>query len=93
MKVLRVYADTSVFGGIYDDEFEQPSLTFFEQVKNGQFILVTSAVVHDELAAALSAVRDFFEECCEETGGVPNGSLRLGLMAHVAACVSVLFRK
>jgi predicted nucleic acid-binding protein len=62
MKVLRVYADTSVFGGIYDDEFKQPSLTFFSQVREGQFILVTSAVVQSELVAAPSAVRDFFQE-------------------------------
>jgi predicted nucleic acid-binding protein len=62
MKAIRVYADTSVFGGVYDDEFQQPSLTFFEQVKGGQFILVTSAVVQDEMAVAPSAVRRFFEE-------------------------------
>jgi len=62
MKVFRVYADTSVFGGVYDDEFKQPSQTFFEQVKNGRFILVISAVVQDEMVAAPSAVRGFFEE-------------------------------
>jgi hypothetical protein len=28
MKAIRVYADTSVFGGVYDDEFKQPSMTF-----------------------------------------------------------------
>jgi len=33
MKSIRVYADTSVFGGAYHDEFKQPSLMFFEQVK------------------------------------------------------------
>jgi hypothetical protein len=60
MKSIRVYADTSVFGGAYDDEFKQPSLMFFEQVKNGQFVLVTSAVVQDEMVAAPPAVRRFF---------------------------------
>jgi len=35
MKAIRVYADTSVFGGIYDEEFKEPSRTFFEQVKSG----------------------------------------------------------
>ena len=30
MKTIRVYADTSVFGGVHDDEFQQPSMTFFE---------------------------------------------------------------
>jgi predicted nucleic acid-binding protein len=62
MKAIRVYADTSVFGGVYDDEFKQPSLTFFEQVKSGQFVLVTSAVVQDEMVAAPLTVRRFFEE-------------------------------
>ena len=62
MKTIRVYADTSVFGGVYDDEFKQPSLTFFEQVKSGQFVLVTSAVVQDEMIAAPPAVRGFFED-------------------------------
>lgn len=26
---LRVYADTSVFGGVFDAEFEEPSRKFF----------------------------------------------------------------
>jgi predicted nucleic acid-binding protein len=62
MKAIRVYADTSVFGGIYDEEFKEPSRTFFEQVKSRQFVLVTSAVVQDEIVAAPPAVRRFFEE-------------------------------
>lgn len=62
MKTMRVYADTSVFGGVYDDEFRQPSSTFFEQVKLGQFILVTSAVVQAEVAAAPPAVQHLFED-------------------------------
>jgi len=62
MKTIRVYADTSVFGGVYDDEFQQPSMTFFEQVKGGQFVLVTSAVVQDGMVAAPPTVRRFYEE-------------------------------
>lgn len=62
MTTIRVYADTSVFGGVYDDEFKQPSLTFFAQVKSGQFVLVTSAVVQDEIVAAPLTVKRFFEE-------------------------------
>jgi hypothetical protein len=27
---VRAYADTSVFGGVFDDEFEKPSKLFFE---------------------------------------------------------------
>jgi hypothetical protein len=35
---------------------------FFEQVKSGQFVLVISAVVQAEMAAAPPAVRRFFDE-------------------------------
>jgi predicted nucleic acid-binding protein len=62
MKAIRVYADTSVFGGVYDDEFRQPSASFFAEVRSGQFDLVTSAVVKDEMVAAPLAVRRFFDE-------------------------------
>lgn len=60
--IIRTYADTSVFGGIYDEEFELPSRQFFEQVKSGSFALVTSAIVQNEIAVAPSAVVVFFEE-------------------------------
>jgi len=33
MKAIRVYADTSVFGGILDEEFSEASRLFFEQTK------------------------------------------------------------
>lgn len=42
---LRVYTDTSVFGSVFDSEFAAASATFFEQVRQGRFQLVTSAVV------------------------------------------------
>lgn len=33
MAIPRVYADTSVFGGVFDEEFCDTSRTFFEQVR------------------------------------------------------------
>jgi len=62
MKKIRVYADTSVFGGVYDVEFDAQSRTFFDQVKSGRFSLVISAVVQDEIETAPKQVRDFFDE-------------------------------
>lgn len=41
MKEIRVYADTSVFGGVYDIEFDTPSHTFFDQVKMGVFLSIS----------------------------------------------------
>lgn len=62
MKEIRVYADTSVFGGVYDIEFDTPSQTFFDQVRNGRFSLVISAIVQDEIENAPQQVKDFFNE-------------------------------
>jgi len=79
MKPVRVYADTSVFGGVYDDEFKQPSLMFFEQARSGQFILVTSAVVQDEMEAAPAVVRDLFDEMLSfcEVADITESTLEL----------------
>lgn len=61
MAVIRVYADTSVFGGVFDEEFEAPSRAFFEQVKNRRFDLVTSALVQEEIRPAPVEVQEFFD--------------------------------
>jgi len=61
-KIIRVYADTSVFGGVFDEEFEQASKVFFKEVENGKFILVTSQLVREEISAAPDKVRKHFEK-------------------------------
>jgi len=62
MQPIRVYADTSVFGEVCDDEFQAASRTFFDQVRSGRFQLVTSATVQEEIAPAPIEVREFFAE-------------------------------
>jgi len=62
MRNVRTYVDTSVFGGVFDEEFEKPSKTFFDQIKADQFNLVVSAVVQEEMIPSPQSVRDFFEE-------------------------------
>lgn len=62
MGIIRVYADTSVFGGVFDEEFKTASHRFFDEVRNGGFSLVTSAIVQDEIASAPPEVRDYFDE-------------------------------
>lgn len=58
----RVYADTSVYGGVFDDRFAWHSAEFFTQVRTGRLRLVTSALVRLELEPAPQSVRDFFAE-------------------------------
>jgi predicted nucleic acid-binding protein len=62
IRTLRVYADTSVSGGVFDEEFEEASRTFFQQVRAGQFQLVISPVIQAEIEAAPQTVRSFFDE-------------------------------
>ena len=63
MKTIpRIYADTSVFGGFYDEEFRDTSRTFFDQVREGRFSLVTSALVQEEIGPAPPDVQRLFSD-------------------------------
>jgi len=88
---IRVYAETSVFGGVFDDEFAGPSRLFFDQVRSGRFRLVVSALIEAELEPAPSRVRRFYEEVfdlAEEVDIVPE-ALRLGQAYLDAGIVSL----
>ena len=61
-RTISVYADTSVFGGVFDDEFREPSKAFIDAITAGRFTLVTSELVRQEIAAAPRVVRQLFEE-------------------------------
>lgn len=62
----RFYFDTSVFGGVYDTEFEEDTLVLFERVKLGQIICVYSNLTETEISTAPERVRQFFIEIKEE---------------------------
>jgi len=62
---IRVYADTSVFGGIFDDDVQNETEEFFEEVKKNRFTLITSAVVKAEIEPAPEKVKIFFNELIE----------------------------
>jgi hypothetical protein len=44
MKTIKVYVDTSIIGGIFDSEFATATKIFFDQVTEGRFHLVISAL-------------------------------------------------
>jgi predicted nucleic acid-binding protein len=54
----RIYLDTSVFGGCFDDEFAKESLRLIEEIKAGKFVLVLSESVYVELESAPGNVRE-----------------------------------
>jgi len=57
MGSLRVYVDTSVFGGCFDPEFAVESLRFFELVRRSLVTVLTSEIVFNELDLAPERVR------------------------------------
>ena len=56
----RFYFDTSVFGGLFDNEFEKESTLLFEKVLLGQIVCVYSNLTESELSNAPDKVKDFF---------------------------------
>lgn len=59
-RTIRVYAGTSVFGGVFDEEFERPSKAFFKDVRKAKFALVTSELVRQEIQAGPKRVQELF---------------------------------
>ena len=62
MKQLCLYADTSVFGGCFDEEFASESKALFEEIKEGKFVLVMSYITLRELDRAPEFVQRVLAE-------------------------------
>jgi predicted nucleic acid-binding protein len=57
----RIYFDTSVFGGAFDSEFDEPTLQLFERVKLGKIICVYSDLTETELVKAPKNIIEYFK--------------------------------
>ena len=76
----RFYFDTSVFGGIYDIEFEAETTLLFEKVILGQIKCINSNLTESELTNAPENVRSYFENIpdkCKEKVLVTPEALKL----------------
>jgi hypothetical protein len=62
MKIPRIYIDTSVIGGCFDDEFNIWSNALFNDLRSGIFKPVISSVVGEEIQIAPDSVRKKYEE-------------------------------
>src|SRR5680860_291332 len=54
----RIYIDTSVFGGYFDEEFAKHTIPLFERINKNEFILLFSSVTQDELENAPEKVKE-----------------------------------
>lgn len=54
----RIYIDTSVIGGYFDDEFEEATKRLFKRIENKDFDVYFSEVNETELSLAPKHIRD-----------------------------------
>ncbi len=64
--MIKVYPDTSVFGGYFDAEFEEWPNKVIEEFKAGFKFLIISDLTLKELEEAPANVRNLVEEIPEE---------------------------
>jgi predicted nucleic acid-binding protein len=58
MKKQRIYFDTSVFGGYFDKEFEEFTKPLFERINNGEFTVLLSTMLDEELEFAPERIKN-----------------------------------
>ena len=92
MHELRVYIDTSVFGGVGDEEFAEPSRLFFERLNLGEFAPVVSTEVLRELRDAPRTVQDEFDHISEESLQIIPVSQEVEALADAYVNAGVLGR-
>ena len=81
----RIYADTSVYGCVFDAQFARHSRIFFDQVRAGRFQLVASALVAAEVEPAPPEVRELFASLTDLTTTAPLTADSLTLQAAYLA--------
>jgi len=68
---MRVYADTSVFGGAFDEEISSASRAFLGQVQSGRFLLILSPVLEEEVLGAPEEVHALYETLAGDAEAQP----------------------
>jgi predicted nucleic acid-binding protein len=86
----KIYVDTSVFGGVFDNEFAKLGKPFIENIPRKTFTITTSEIVLRELRNAPLKVRTFFQDLSNfiEIVDVTNQAVQLHLAYLKAEVVS-----
>ena len=58
----RIYIDTSIVGGFFDEEFEKETKLLFQRLEDREVVFVVSNVLIDELRNAPSNVKHLLDE-------------------------------
>ena len=54
----RIYIDTSVVGGCFDEEFKEATIALFQRLEKGEIVFVVSDLLDLELINASKKVRE-----------------------------------
>jgi len=63
----RIYIDTSVVGGYYDEEFNDATIELFKRLENNEIIFVVSDLLDLELLKAPERVKELLHKYPSES--------------------------
>ena len=78
----RIYLDTSVIGGAFDEEFNETTNLLFEMVEKKRFTLVISSLTLSELDLAPTYIKDFFNKIERSSIELISSSAESELLAN-----------
>ena len=58
----RIYIDTSVFGGYFDEEFMGHTIPLFDRIYSGDYVILYSTVTQEELENAPEKIKDLVKK-------------------------------
>lgn len=82
---MKLYIDTSVFGGLFDQEFETDSLLFFNLIEKQNDMIVYSDVVVKEIALAPRQVQELFNGLANTVRLKTTNSMKKLAKAYIAS--------
>jgi predicted nucleic acid-binding protein len=86
-KIKRVYVDSTVVYGAPDKKYKEASRRFWDAVRNGKIVILTSDVLDEELKRATQYIRDFLsrlsESCYEHVVSTPESNALAKLYVDV----------
>ena len=62
----RIYTDTSVVGGFFDEEFKDATIALFQRLEQGEILFVVSDLLDLELINAPQNVRELLQNYSKE---------------------------
>jgi predicted nucleic acid-binding protein len=60
--ITKIYIDTSIVGGYFDDEFSSDTQALFKRLENKEIIFMISSVLQQELQKAPNNVRELLDK-------------------------------